>query len=56
MLTLERREGESIYIIQDNKTIEISVKLAKDGKTKLSFDAPAEATIIRGELLSKTGD
>lgn len=54
MLTLERREGESILIVQDGTTIEISVKLAQDGKTKLSFDAPDETTIIRGELLNKT--
>ena len=50
MLTLERKEGESILIQHEGQELWIKVRQAGHGKIKLDFDAPADFVILRGEL------
>ena len=50
MLTLERREGESIILLVDDIRIEVQLSMAVNGKAKLSIDAPPEVIIQREEL------
>jgi len=65
MLTLERKEGESIIIqpspdldpsltvteLFANGLIEITIKDIKPGKAKILIDAPQELSIAREEIL-----
>ena len=50
MLYLSRKEGESIII---NDTIELTVVEVRGRTAKLGFDFPADATILRKELVDK---
>ena len=50
MLTLERKEGESIIIQHEGQELRIKVRQAGNGKIKLDFDAPTEFVSIRDEL------
>lgn len=50
MLTLNRKEGESIILIVNDQRIEIVLSEAKYGQAKLSIDAPEEVLILREEL------
>ena len=52
MLTLERKEGESIVIYNDDLEIEVVVKTSKNGRAKIQIDAPDEFQIMRKELTS----
>ena len=51
MLVLERKEGESIIIENDDFTIEVMLGKGKKGRYKLCVDAPDEFDIFRKELL-----
>lgn len=53
MLTLERKEGESIVLSFDDIQIEVIVAVANHGISKLLIDAPREVTILRKELVDK---
>ena len=50
MLTLNRKEGESIILTFNEQRIKIVLSEAKHGQAKLSFDAPKEVLILREEL------
>ena len=50
MLTLERREGQTIVITHKGETLEVKVALIRDNKVKLSFDAPESFEIWREEV------
>ena len=51
MLVLERKEGESIIIENDDFTIEVMLTKDKKGRYKLGIDAPDEFDIFRKELI-----
>ena len=54
MLTLRRKEGESIQLIVDGKVITVKVSTINcqnSRNVQLSFDAPDEVRIVRTELL-----
>lgn len=51
MLTLERKEGESIIIYKDDLEITITLSEIKGKHAKISIDAPEEYNIAREELL-----
>ena len=51
MLTLTRREGESIFLFVDGKTIEVDLSMIDGHQAKISIDAPQEVDILREELL-----
>ena len=53
MLVLERKEGESIIIENDDYTIEVILSRGKNGSYKLCVDAPDEFDIFRKELLDE---
>lgn len=53
MLVLERKEGESIIIENDDFTIEVMLSKDKKGRYKLCVDAPDEFDIFRKELLEE---
>ena len=53
MLVLDRKDGESIIIENDEFTIEVMLKKDDKGRTKLCIDAPDEFDIIRKELLDE---
>ena len=48
MLVLDRKDGESIIIENDDHTIEVTLN---KGRYKLGIDAPDEFDIFRKELL-----
>ena len=50
MLTLHRKEGESIILTFNDQRIEIVLSEAKCGHAKLSIDAPEEVLKLREEL------
>ena len=52
MLTLERKEGESILIQHEGQELWIKVRQAGHGKIKLDFDDPGDFVILRKELES----
>ena len=49
MLVLDRKDGESIIIKNDEHTIEVKLSKDKKGRYKLCVDAPDEFDIIRKE-------
>lgn len=51
MLTLTRREGETIIIRLAGKAIAVRLDQIKGRQARLAFEAPDEAKIIRAELL-----
>ena len=51
MLTLNRKEGESIIIYKDDLKITIILSEIKGKHAKISIDAPDEYHIAREELL-----
>ena len=54
MLTLRRKQGESIQLIVDGKVITVKVSTINcqnSRNVQLSFDAPDEVRIVRTELL-----
>ena len=53
MLVLERKDGESIIIENDDYTIEVMLRKDDKGRYKLCIDAPDEFDIIRKELLDE---
>jgi len=53
MLTLERKEGESIVLSFGDIQIEVIVAIANHGTSKLLIDAPPEVLILRKELIDK---
>lgn len=50
MLTLNRKEGESIILTINDKRVQIYLSEAKNGQAKISIDAPEEILILREEL------
>ena len=50
MLALTRREGESIFLFVDGKTIKVKLSYADYGEARLAFDAPEDVKILREEL------
>ena len=50
MLTLERKEGESIILTINDQRVTILLSEAKRGKASISIDAPEEILILREEL------
>jgi len=50
MLTLERKEGETITITHNGEAIDVIVSMAKNGKVKLSFDGPQSFSIERDDI------
>lgn len=50
MLTLSRREGETIHIGED---VVVHVTRIEGGKVRLSIAAPRSVPIMRGELLPR---
>ena len=50
MLSLNRKEGESIILTFNDQRIEILLSEAKHGQAQLSIDAPEEILILREEL------
>jgi carbon storage regulator CsrA len=53
MLLLERNEGESIIIENDDFTIKVLLAKDKKGRYKLCIDAPDEFDIFRKELIDE---
>ena len=53
MLVLERKEGESIVIQNDEHFIEVMLTKDKKGRYKLCIDAPDEFDIFRKELIDE---
>lgn len=53
MLALERKDGQSIIIENDDHTIEVMLKKDKKGRIRLCVDAPDEFDIWRKELLTE---
>lgn len=51
MLTLQRKEGESIIIQKDDVQIVITITNISGKRAKISFDAPEEYKILREEIL-----
>ena len=51
MLTLNRKEGESIIIYKDDVEIKITLSETHTGYAKIGIDAPKEYFIDREELL-----
>ncbi|MDH5180867.1 MAG: carbon storage regulator [Gammaproteobacteria bacterium] len=49
MLTIERKEEETIILETSDGPITILVSKAQHGRVKLSIDAPKEVKISRGE-------
>lgn len=47
MLALTRRVGECVWIDND---ICVVVHAVEEGRVRLAFDAPADVSILRGEL------
>jgi len=56
MLVLTRREGESILLLVDGKTIEVNVSRIQGSHAKISIDAPREVEIVREELSESRAD
>ena len=52
MLTLDRKEGESIIVYKDDLEITITLTDIKGKHAKISVDAPDEYHIAREELLT----
>ena len=52
MLTLDRKEGESIIVYKDDFEITITLSEIKGKHAKISIDAPDEYHIAREELMS----
>ena len=52
MLTLERKENESILIQHEGQELWIKVRQAGHGKIKLDFVGPGDFVILREELES----
>ena len=50
MLTLERKEGETILIQHEGQELRIKVRHAGNDKIKLDFDGPIDFVILREEL------
>ena len=50
MLTLNRKEGESIIIYKDDVEIKITLSETHSGYAKISIDAPDEYQIAREEI------
>ena len=50
MLTLLRKEAESIVLTYNNDKIIIVLKEAKNGKARISINAPDEVLILREKL------
>lgn len=50
MLTLERKEGESIVLYNDDLEIEVVIQTVKNGRVKVQIDAPDEISIVRKEI------
>ena len=53
MLALTRREGESIILTVDGKTIKVELHQIRNGQAKVAIDAPKEVEIVREELLNQ---
>jgi len=53
MLTLERKEGESIVLYNDELEIEVVIQTVKNGRVKVQIDAPDEINIVRKEIYSE---
>jgi carbon storage regulator CsrA len=53
MLSLTRREGESVFLFVDGKTIEVHLHYADWGEARIAFDAPDDVQILREELIKK---
>ena len=50
MLTLERKEGESIVLYNDDLEIEVVIQTVNKGRVKVQIDAPNEIHIVRKEI------
>lgn len=50
MLTLNRKEGESIILTINDQRVNIILSQAKHGQAKITIDAPEEILILREEL------
>lgn len=50
MLTLNRKEGESIILTINDQRVQIYLSEAKNGQASISIDAPEEVLILREEL------
>lgn len=50
MLTLKRKEGESIILTINDQRVQIYLSEAKNGQAKISIDAPEEIRILREVL------
>jgi len=50
MLTLNRKEGESIILTINDQRVIIKLSEAKNGVSKISIDAHEEILILREEL------
>jgi len=51
MLVLERKEGESIIIKNNDDVIEIILARDQHGRVKIGIDAPEKFNIVRKELI-----
>lgn len=52
-LALTRRPTERIVIVHQGQTAVVTLVRVAGNKATLSFDAPGEFTIVRGELLER---
>lgn len=56
MLTLSRKEGESIIISTSDGEVRVTIKAIKSGEqVKLSIEAPDVVEILREELINSQG-
>jgi carbon storage regulator CsrA len=50
MLSLSRREEETLHFHTSDGLIAVTVRVIKGNQVKLSIDAPASVSIVRAEI------
>jgi carbon storage regulator CsrA len=56
MLKLSRKEGETLVLTQHDTTVVIRIESIKGSRVKISINAPSDVRVMRGELLTITGE
>jgi carbon storage regulator CsrA len=56
MLSLSRREEETLHFHTSDGLIAVTVRVIKGGQVKLAIDAPASVSIVRAEIDEQVQD
>lgn len=56
MLKLSRKEGETLVLTQHDTIVVIHIEKIKGSRVKISIDAPSDVRVMRGELLTISGE